>query len=199
MSRRCCPSGEDCTVCSGAPGGDEGGMDAWILDLGAGGWTNNSAWADRCPDIAGEFSLYGLGQNPSGPSYCWWSRFENAWELACTVGVPTPQTRWYDLTLQLNIVANPSGPGWVYSGGVSLILSPAFGSDICGARPVSIATYISASTESTNCLSLLDGLGRVQLDKISEGHSDGGGPDCCFPAPCSGVLADPIFAIPDVI
>lgn len=202
MSRGCCceVEGEDCIVCSGAPGGDEFGVDAWTLDLGLGGWSNNHPDGSQCGIVAGEFSLTGPGTPSASSPYCRWQRLENEWDKPlCTVASPV-EDKWFRLQLLLTIIDNPSGPGWLYRCTVLEIMVSSLGSEVCsGGLPASQAVYTSASTTSTNCLSLLNGSGDLQLDKLSDAHADGGFDSCCVDAPCSGTLPDTIFARPNII
>ncbi len=59
-----CCCGVACCDCADTP-------DEWVVDLGAGGWTDRGRCTD-CPGAAGEFTLHRVNRTNAGQPLCYW-------------------------------------------------------------------------------------------------------------------------------
>jgi len=171
----CCGGDPECALCN------FGNNDCiipgeFIADLDVGGWTDDLCGG--CDEVAGEFTLSidSFG-NCRELAYCQWRyvHYEH-----CTFACPTP----YDYPLDIMYRILNSGAEIYHWTQVKI--AP-FGS---------YALYATAAYDTTDCMVMADGDGKITLTKYAEDLMTYPGPTCAGQAACGGALPNTIEAWP---
>lgn len=164
---------------------------SWTVDLGAGGWTN--AGSTACTGRAGEFTLFTSAV--PGPSCLGYAQISMTGGGPCTGSPPHPDS-YYGWGIELSLINNPDGAGWLYKVRTYVYGS---GGGRCDPDSQSMAIYFSAVSCSEDCLDLADPVtGKIALTKDTETHEgdDETEDECCW-TPCGGSTSETIYAWPD--